>query len=63
MNSHFKRYSKNNYLLIFILLSTTLFLTLFFVFFKKNTSIKNKYDFIYINEKDNFNDIVAKLEP
>ena len=63
MNSHFKRYLKNNYLLIFILLSTTLFFTLFFVFFKKNTSIINKYDFIYINEKDNFNDIIAKLEP
>ena len=63
MNSHFKRYLKNNYLLIFILLSTSLFLTLFFVFLKKNTSITNKYDFIYINEKDNFNDIVSKLEP
>ena len=63
MNSHFKRYLKNNYLLIFISLSTLLFLTLFFVFFKKNTSITNKYDFIYINEKDNFNDIVSKLEP
>ena len=63
MNSHFKRYLKNNYLLIFILLLTTLFLTLFFIFYKKNISIKNKYDFIYINEKDNFNDIVAKLEP
>ena len=62
MNSHFKRYLKNNYLLIFILLSTSLFLTLFF-FLKKNTSITNKYDFIYINEKDNFNDIVSKLEP
>ena len=63
MNSHFKRYLKSNYLLIFILLLTTLFLTLFFIFYKKNISIKNKYDFIYINEKDNFNDIVAKLEP
>ena len=63
MNSHFKRYLKNNYLLIFILLLTTLFLTLFFIFYKKNISIKNKYDFIYINQKDNFNDIVAKLEP
>ena len=63
MNSHFKRYLKNNYLLIFILLLTTLFLTLFFIFYKKNISIKNKYDFIYINEKDNFSDIVAKLEP
>ena len=63
MNSHFKRYLKNNYLLIFILLLTTLFFTLFFIFYKKNISIKNKYDFIYINEKDNFSDIVAKLEP
>ena len=63
MNLHFKRYLKNNYLLIFILISAILFITLFFIFFKENISLKNKYDFIYINEKDNFKDIVEKLDP